>query len=73
MIIGDGMDTILRLEDAFWESLGKVTLGDKETIEDWHDLEKEIGVWGFSLERETIKKKKKDYQFGFGGIIRWCV
>ena len=51
-----------------------MALGDKETIENWHDLEKEIGVWGFSLERETIKKeKKKDYQFGFGGIIRLCV
>ena len=54
-----------------------MALGDKETIEDWHGLEKEIGVWGFSLERETIKKKKEkkkeDYQFGFGGIIRLCV
>ena len=52
-----------------------MALGDKETNEDWHDLEKEIGVCGFSLESETIKKKKKkkDYQFGFGGIIRLCV
>ena len=50
-----------------------MVVGDKKTIEDWHSLEKEIGVWGFSLERETIKKKKEDYQFGFGGIIRLCV
>ena len=50
-----------------------MALGDKETIENWHDLEKEIWVWGFSLESETIKKEKKDYQFGFGGIIRLCV
>ena len=34
-----------------------MAVGDKKTIEDWHNLEKEIGVWGFSLERETIKKK----------------